>query len=199
MYFCIVRFARPCLMPILDFLRNELQLSEDIIRTVSPHIKHTEFKKKEVILDPDHKTNNIHFIESGIVRSFYRTEAKEITLAFVEENEICITINSIFFDKPSRFGIQAITPTKMATLDYTIWEQIIAAKPELLAINQHFFVKNIKNYIDYIELINCKSPSERYQILIDSNPAIFNKVPLGYIASYLGITQETLSRLRKKV
>lgn len=185
-------------MQILSFLETELHLPPLLIQRVAPHVKHYDFKKKDIILDAEQRTNNIHFIEEGIVRSFYRTEDKEVTLAFVEENEICITVNSVFFDKPSRFGIQAITPTKMAVLDYTIWEEIIGQRPELLAINQQFFVNNIRNYIEYIELIHCKTPAERYHHLLASNPQIFNKVPLGYIASYLGITQETLSRLRKK-
>lgn len=186
-------------MKIQDFLKDVLHLDSATIAQVVPHIKVMTYQKKEVILDPDKMTNNIHFIEKGIVRSFYRSENKEVTLAFVEENEVCLTINSIFFDKPSRFGIQAITPTKINVLDYSIWNELVRSKPELFAINQHFFVNTLKNYIDYIELINCKTPAERYQSLLSSNPTLLQKVPLGHIASYLGITQETLSRLRKKV
>jgi len=183
-------------LKLLEYISKQLHLEEKSIIELNNTISTINFSKKGIILEPDSLSKNVFFIEKGIARIFYRTEEKEVTLYFCNENQFSIPVDSIFYNKECKFGIQSVTDTTINKFNYKIWEKLSSNNLDLLQLNQKIMIENIKRFTDYIYAINFKTPKERFEHLMTSNPSVFNTIPLGYIASYLGITQETLSRLR---
>lgn len=183
-------------MNFAQFLSEKINLSQSEIELLMNNCSTHNFQKKEIILEPFSLSKKIYFVEEGIIRVFYETDARDITLAFCEENEISLPVESVFYDKECKFGIQSVTETKIIKLNYAVWEQLCEQNPRLLQLDKKFLIENIRKFTEHIYSTHFKTPKERFDDLMQSKPAIFNKVPLNTIASYLGMTQETLSRLR---
>ena len=117
-------------------------------------------------------------------------------IEFLQENKIGLPIDSIFYNQVCKFGIEALTETSVAIIAYEHWANLSKDNPALQQFSQQLMVDYIKNATDRIYNLKFRSPRERYDTMLSEFRALFLHIPLGHIASYLGITQETLSRLR---
>ncbi|MBS1757299.1 MAG: Crp/Fnr family transcriptional regulator [Bacteroidetes bacterium] len=185
-------------MDIIQYFQNQKLLTESNLQELSKTIHRKIYSKKEIILPIDNNSKQIYFIEKGIARVFYAKKEKDVTLYFLIENKFGLPIDSIFFNQICKFGIEALTETSVVKIAYEHWENIVRQNPALQNFSQQLMILYIKNATDRIYNIKFQTPKERYDTLLSEFPGIFLQVPLGHIASYLGITQETLSRLRAK-
>lgn len=185
-------------MEFINFLKSQYRISDKSIQTLEYNIEIKTYSNKEIVLHPESSSKYMYFIEEGILRVYYHSNDKDVTLFFNEENQVCLPLESVFYGMPSHFGIQSINKSKIAVLDYNIWKQIISDDTDLLNHQNQTFITNLKRFCDYIYNTNLKTPKEKFDYLMTTNPSLFNKVPLGHISSYLGINQATLSRLRAK-
>ena len=140
---------------------------------------------------------NIYFIKSGAVRVFLQTEFEEMTIRFGYRNNIITSLSSFINDAPSEFYIQAIRATTLGVISKEQFMQYINAEPKRL----HWYVKLIEQLVTQqmereIDLLTA-SPSARLQRVLERSPQLFQEIPSKYIASYLRMTPETLSRIRK--
>ena len=154
------------------------------------------YAKKDVILPAENRSKHLYFIEKGAARVFYFRQSKDVTLYFLGENKAGLPVDSIFYDEVCKFGIEALTATKVTILAYKDWEAIIQREPALQKLSMKLMVEYIKKANDRLYNLKFQTPKERYRAMLAEFPGIEQYTPLGYIASYLGITQETLSRLR---
>ncbi len=143
-------------------------------------------------------SQQIHFLEQGVARIFYAKKDKDITLHFLQENGIGLPVDSIFYNQVCKFGIEALSETTIVTIAFDRWDNFANIDVALQKFAQKLMIDYIKNATDRIYNLKFQTPKERYDTLLKEFPYIFLKVPLGHIASYLGITQETLSRLRAR-
>lgn len=185
-------------MDIIQYFQQQRLLTESDTQNFSKIIRRKTFSKKETILPIDNTSKQIYFIEQGIARVFYAKKDKDVTLYFLQENKIGLPVDSIFFNQVCKFGIEALTESTVATIAYEHWENIVRHNSIIQQFSQRLMIEYIKNATDRIYNIKFQTPKERYDTLLAEFPSIFLQVPLGHIASYLGITQETLSRLRAK-
>lgn len=202
LYICLLSKSyrepkRNKLMDFIDYICTTSGCPKENLWELEKDMKTQSFAKKEIVLELNSLSKKIYFVEEGIIRVLYHSDDKDVTLYFGMENEVSVPIESIFYNRPCKFGIQAVTNVKIVMVDYTVWEKMMIDNPKLQAFQQSILIKNLQRFTDYIYNTNFKTPKERFDDLMQTNPSLFNKVPLGYIASYLGIMQETLSRLRK--
>lgn len=168
---------------------EELDLLENILVPM-------KFAKNETILGEGDVCRHIYWIVKGLVRQFYYKNDKELTEYMTTENSICMSIESLFKEEPSRQIIQALEPTVIyalpmheleATAMKSINIQMLYRKilEESLIISQH-----------HADMLRFESAQDRYRRLVKHSPQLVLRAPLVYIASYLQMTPETLSRVR---
>jgi len=185
-------------MDIIQYLRTQHLCTDEDVEQILKFVHRKTFAKKELILPVENTSKNMFFIEQGIARVFYAKKDKDVTLYFLQENKIGLPIDSIFYNQVCKFGIEALTETKVAVITYEHWANFSKDNFSLQQFSQQLMIEYIKNATDRIYNLKFQTPKERYDTMLIEFPSIFLQIPLGHIASYLGITQETLGRLRAK-
>lgn len=138
------------------------------------------------------------FIEKGCLRTWVNNDGQEITTQFFFENDSVSSIESFRNNQPSFYNIESIEPCVLQTLSQKDFQMIIETSPELKReMEEHLFNRLFQTQqLFYSYLKN--NPQQRYAELIEKHPEILQRVPQHYIASYLGITPVSLSRIRNR-
>ncbi len=142
--------------------------------------------------------DKLSFIQSGLLRVYAESKNKEVTQWIATKGYFVTDLSGLVFKTPARWNIQALSDSVLFTIereDYTNIKTLVPAWSELekLFVARCFIIME-----DRIFSHLSQSAEERYQQLFESNRELFNQVPLQYLASMLGMTPETFSRIRKK-
>lgn len=175
------------------------ELSDEQADLIISRFVPEELSKNELFLEAGKACKKLSFIEEGICRVFKWTDSKEVTQWIGGEGYFITDLASFFFDNPANWSIEALTPTKLWTLNKYDYLDIQQSIPNWNVIEKRFIAKcfmQIEHRVfDFIAL----SAEERYLKYFELNKQLFNQVPLQYIASVLGMSPETLSRIRNKL
>lgn len=170
-----------------DFFKSKLQ------RRIIP--------KKTIFLKINEIENHISFIESGVVRLFLPKEnpEKEITFGFSFKNQFVSAYDSFLTQKPSLYQLQALTETSILSISYTDLQEVyqttqIGNLIGRLTAERLFLIKSKREQ----NLLNLTA-EERYLNLFKERPELIKVIPLKYISSYIGVTAQALSRIRKRL
>lgn len=155
-------------------------------------LKNDFFTKSDKICD------KLSIVKSGILRVYALADGKEITQWLSTENFLITEVAGFFFDQPNRWTIQAFTDTELLTITKTNYHKLCKEFPKWNEIEKRFIVKCFAMIEDRIFSHLSMTAEERYDLYFEQNRALFNQVPLQYIASVLGMTPETFSRIRKR-
>ncbi|HOX83267.1 MAG TPA: Crp/Fnr family transcriptional regulator [Chryseolinea sp.] len=152
--------------------------------------------KGEFLLKEGQVENNIYFIQSGALRVFMVSEFEELTIRFGYEGSLITSLSSFIKGKPSEFYMEAIRKTTLRVVPKSTLLKLVNEDAESLkgyiALLENLITQQIEREIDLLTV----SPSERLKRVLDRSPNLFQQIPLKYIASYLRMTPETLSRIR---
>ena len=156
-------------------------------------------KKGEFLTRQGETSRTVSFINKGLVRMFYVADGKEISTGFVPENEYISCYASFLTQTPSIENIDAIEETELVNLSYDDIQFLYNQKPVFerfgRKIAEMLFIMISSQITRQLAL----SPEERYQSIVDNQPYVIQRVPQYMIASFIGITPEHLSRIRKKM
>ncbi len=141
--------------------------------------------------------SDIYLIEKGIARTFFYKEGKDITVHIATEGELITAIDSVISLKKSRYNVQLLEDSELYAISYAQLQSILSKHPQYEKYMRLILERLYAEGADRIEEFLFYSAKERYNNLMKTKPSILNRVNLGQIASYLGMTQETLSRIRK--
>ncbi|TDX86770.1 Crp/Fnr family transcriptional regulator [Epilithonimonas xixisoli] len=187
----------------MDILKNIYQhpaFSEEDLKLIFEKHEKMFFKKGEFFLKENEVSNEYFVLESGVARSFvFDVNNNDITINFFTESDIVIEASSIFQRIPSMENIQAETDCVAWKIDYDDFQNLFLTIPALAEWGrawmsyQLFYLKQKS-----VEVIT-KSATERYLDLIKAKPEVLKFAPLKNIASFLGITDTSLSRIRKEI
>lgn len=153
--------------------------------------------KKELLLSPNQICNSIFFIIKGSVRLYTKTEHDELTIYFFTENIWLADLESLLAQQPSTNSIEAFENTDIATLTLLDIHSLMDLNPSFRMLNS--LLSQMAISTAHLTSIKTKSPDERYQELLATYPDWLNRFPQHQIASYLGMTPETLSRVRARL
>lgn len=157
------------------------------------------FEVGEDLLREGDVAKQLYLVDQGAVRLWHNEDGRDITVQFFFEGEAVSSFESFYLVKPSLFSITAIEDTKATVVDGGQLRQLLESKPKLMAIFTdavcHRFIDYTQYFLNRIE----KSPESRYQSLINENPELIKRVPKYALASYLGITPVSLSRIRSRL
>lgn len=158
-----------------------------------------EFKKGDYLLKQDEVCKSSYHILNGVARKFYLSEGKEITTELFFEDDLAVSLQSYTLQQPSHEFIQAI---ENVTASVTNYQQFQKAKDENrglleldLMMTEYYSMWLEQRLFQFHSL----DATQRYQLLLSEQPHFIQQIPLTYLASYLGISLETLSRIRAKI
>lgn len=143
-----------------------------------------------------HTCKTIYFIKRGVARIYYFKDGIDITERFFFENSIIARVESLFTGKPSRKAIQILEDAEIIAINSTRLFKLYDDYPEIERLFRKIFETAYVETVNRIEGIQFHSAEERYHALLHEAPDVLMRVPLKYVASYLGITQVSLSRIR---
>ena len=172
---------------------------EDVYKFVSlTTTRH--LKAQEIYIDYNSNSKKFAYVQQGMIRSYYmQTDGQEKTVLLRWESQFFASYQTVFENIPSQQIFQALEDCDLLELDYHKLEEFINQNPKFekarLAILQKMLIGTLKRVESFI----LETPEERYLNLVAEQPEIYNRVPSKYIASYLGITPVSLSRIRKRI
>ena len=185
--------------PLIHFIQANIPnitVTKNGIETIAEHFDEVEFSKHEFLLK-EGKLSPYFYLAEGFVRAYtFDTNGAETTTYFYGKDRVIFEAASFFLRTPSSENIQAITDCKAFVTSFEKLNMLFHSVPEFREFGRTMLVKEFVAYKQRtLSMIN-KSAEERYVHLVASNPEIFQFVPLKHIASYLGITDTSLSRIR---
>lgn len=143
-----------------------------------------------------HTCKTIYFINKGLARIYYLNDGIDITESFSFENNIIARVESLFTGNPSRKAIQVLEDAEIVAINAIQLFKLYDKFPEIERLFRKIFEAAYVDTVNRIEGIQFHSAEERYKALLNEAPNVLIRVPLKYVASYLGITQVSLSRIR---
>lgn len=180
-----------------DYLRKKITITDEQFDLISKDIKVKTFEKNKVLLSPGETSNSTYFVTEGLMRCYsIDSKAKVNIIQFAPENWWLSDRNS-FFNEPSDFYIDAIEPTTALLIPKNYFNDAAIHVPCLHDLNNNMLNNSIRFMQKRINLLLSATAEERYLDFIKLYPNLTLRVPQWMIASYLGITPESLSRVRK--
>jgi CRP-like cAMP-binding protein len=165
----------------------------DILESVLVPVK---YAKGDRILNEGDTCRNIYWIVKGLVRQFYYKNKKEVTEYMAAENTIMMSIESLFREQPSQQIIHCLEPTIIYMLPKAELEAVAMRSVNIQILYRKILEESLIISQQRADMLRFESAQDRYQKLVKSSPQLVLRAPLVYIASYLQMTPETLSRVR---
>jgi CRP-like cAMP-binding protein len=185
---------------LIQFIKDTFPISDYAAKLIAENFEHTVLPKNTLTLKEGKINSDYIFLEKGFMRSYvFDTEGNEVTTNIFNPKQMVFEVGSYFQRKPSTENIEAITECNIWIGKYDSFQNLFHSLPEFREFGRAILVKGFISFKERtISMINEKA-EQRYEKLLKESPEIFQYVPLKYIASYLGITDTSLSRLRKSL
>ncbi|MCD7978601.1 MAG: Crp/Fnr family transcriptional regulator [Tannerellaceae bacterium] len=171
-------------------------LSDDTIEKLAAILIRIELNKNEYFLKSGQTCKYIGYIEKGLIRQFYYKNDKEVTTNFAAENELFTCTESFLRQKPTYLYVEALEPTVLYGIPYSPLLSLIEECPDLEKWYRRMIEELLIQAQKKINSFRFETAQERYQRLLKERPELIKRVPLSLVASYLMMSQETLSRVR---
>lgn len=177
------------------FVRLSKESKHALLKVMERH----ELPKGKVLVSFEQSCNSVYFIETGLARTYYLKNGKEISERFSADRSFCCSIVSYMTKQNDHRQVELLEDSVIWTIPYTELEKLY---------DTYHDIERLARYINCMELIELhrrldniqfESAYDRYKHFMDNQRDLMHRVPLGMIASYLGITQETLSRIRAQI
>ena len=185
----------------IDLLKKTIEARTDIraedFAVALELVNFKQFDKGEVITEMGKVENYVYFIIEGVTRSYFFKEDKEISLDFHFTGDF-ISVYESFLDRtPAGHAIEALTPLSMMRIRYENLTKLYEKAPKFEQVGRIMTEELFKKSSERVKDLLSLSATERYVKLLDAHPQYVQNIPLKYLASFLNITPESLSRIRK--
>ena len=185
-------------MQLIPYLKTTFGLTDDLLEHIERVAVTKAYSKKDIILDTEHYSRNVYFIEQGLVRMFYYKSEKDITHYFFPEQSFAASTESVFYHKKSMYGLEALEPSTITLVPFGIIEELALHSIAVNRLIQTILLQALMGFSTRLQSLQFETAQERYHTLMEQRPNILLRAPLGDIASYLGISQQTLSVIRSQ-
>ncbi|MFI5131796.1 MAG: Crp/Fnr family transcriptional regulator [Chitinophagales bacterium] len=184
---------------LINYIKNYSQLSTEAQHVLHDCFEQVVLSKNEYLLMEGKICRHLYFIQNGALRGFYNLDGKEITHWFAFENDFVTSLHSFITQKPAVENIQSqegciLWAISKETLS-SLFDQYHEIERLVRIVYEKYYIRLEERFVN----AQFKTATERYENLIHQTPHILERIPLGHIASYLGVSQETLSRIRSRL
>jgi len=179
------------------FLTSNIDLKEAFLQLLFNACQVKQVNKGDYLLQPGETCTHSFFVKKGLLRQFsLDAKGKEHVLQFAPENWFMSDRDSVFFHEPAAYYIQALENTSVFLIDEPFLTNLAHKDPQFLDFNLNLLHKHIRQLHKRVQLLLSATAEERYLDFVHMYPDLMLRVPQIQIASYLGITPESLSRVR---
>ncbi|MBD3630039.1 Crp/Fnr family transcriptional regulator [Cyclobacterium sp.] len=180
------------------YIQTHFGVNNDDLTKISSLFHLIKLSKGDFFLKAGRYSDRLGFVQSGIIREFAIIDDKEVTKWISTKGYFAVDLSSFVFKQTARFNIQAITDCEIFIIENKNYQKIEQLIPNWFKLEKLFIAKCFTVLEDRIVSQISLTAEERYNQLFNFNKELFNQVPLQHLASMLGMTPETLSRIRKK-
>jgi len=183
-------------MELMPYLLAQVKLTVEEYELIDKAFAKKNYLKGKILEQPNNHSKQLHFIEKGLLRAFYCKDDKDITHTFFDEDNFILAFESVFFGRPHPYGLEILEETTIRTIPYSQLDVLCNTIPAFKDYRLIVSLKIISMLAQKVYSLQFQSAKERYNTLLETTPRILLRASLGHIASYLGITQQTLSVIR---
>ena len=185
---------------LLDFLNKFIPLSiDEYNELIAPCIIKRHFDKKSIVTTAGEVENYINFIDSGLVRKYYKKVNEEVNTQISSEGHIIHAQESFHSRTPSEFSIETIEPTELSSITYECLEKMYSSSEKMQCLGRLVITATMVLKDKWLSQLVKLSPRERFISFVTRHPELMQRVPQKYLASYLNIKPETFSRFKHLV
>lgn len=181
---------------LLWFLESVYPMTDELKEHLGTILKQKELPRKSYLLKAGHVSRNICFIGKGLLRCFYIKDDHEVSSWFMKEGDVIVSVESFFAQKESYESIQALEDTILFYITYDELQFIYRHFPEFNFIGRVLVEKYYVLSEQRLYSLRMQRSQERYDYLFKHFPELIQRVPAKFLASYLGITEVTMSKIK---
>lgn len=184
---------------LLQFMEKHTSLSKENIQEIMSHMVVETYKKGTILLKQGERSDKCYLVLKGCIRQYSNSsEGKEITHNFFTEEQAVVMFKSYKLGVPSDYSLACLEDSTLLVGSIESEEKMYTQYPELKNITRSIMELNFGEVQDDIASFMGATPEERYRRLLDKRPELINRVPQYQLASYLGMTPESFSRIKKR-
>ncbi|MFC2124898.1 Crp/Fnr family transcriptional regulator [Bacteroidota bacterium] len=178
---------------------QHIPLSDEDWALITERFHPVSYKKKDKLIDIDQISRHFYFINSGLLRLYGYKEGEEKTLFFFSENMIAGIVESYLEKSPSKLVLEALEDTEILAIHGKDLQELYKISPDLTRIGLLLTQYRVSYLMKFFSSFVLDTPEERYRKFMEEHPDLLLRVPQHLIASFLGITPVSLSRIRKRI
>lgn len=182
-----------------ELARRYSTMTHDELDVLESVLVPMKFQKGEKILAEGETCEHIYWITKGLVRQFYYKNDKEVTEYLAVENHIVMCIESLFKEEPAKMQIHALEPTVIYAMPRKLLEQVAMRSVNIQILYRKILEESLILSQIHADMLRFETAQDRYSKFVKMHPQLVLRAPLVYIASYLQMTPETLSRVRNSM
>jgi CRP-like cAMP-binding protein len=187
------------LSKIMNTMQERIEFTFEEMTLLQQYLKLSTFKKRELLVAQGAVENRLHFIVDGVTRSFFQKDEKEISFEFYFTGMFISSYASFLTQTPSAHSIEAFTPLTVLSIQHADYKMLLSKSRNIeifsRLLTEELFKKVSERNRDLLSL----TATERYVKLLNLHTQYVREIPLKYLASYLNVTPESLSRIRKSL
>jgi CRP-like cAMP-binding protein len=187
------------MIEFLKYLNDISSLSLEAICDIKASLINVKLKKKKILIHEMSKSEYLYFIKKGILRAFFYHNGKEITDWFGIENMVVGPIIRSFPIKETSHKVEALEDCELIGISFKDLENLYQKHHDVERLGRLIAIQTVLHLQYKIDSLQLFTAKERYDDFLKRYPELLNRVSLGYISSYLGMNQVTLSRIRKTI
>jgi CRP-like cAMP-binding protein len=180
------------------FITKYVSLSEDELEDIASKFNPKAVQKNDYLLKQGNTCKDLVFVQKGCLRLYYIKDDIEVSVWFAFPQSSAIEIYSFISENPSNYFLQAIEDSEVLYLPRTQLNKLYQSQPKMQEMMRNFWEDVILNLVDRFTALQTDSAEKRYLDLLDK-PDYLEKIPQKYLASFIGVTPTSLSRIRKQI
>lgn len=185
---------------LFDFILRFGNLNQQQIDFIISKAKEINIPKEKYFSEAGKIARKVGFIHEGILRvCYYNNKSEEITKYFIEENNLVVDLESFDNQIPSSSYVQAVTDCRVIIFERKDWQELLQTIVGFDAIVHKIISRALIQKVERRSPLVSEDATTRYLKFLEIYPTAVNRIPLSYVASYLGVTQSSLSRIRKNI
>ncbi len=185
---------------LISYMKRFTDISESELESMAADIPIEEFKKGTILLHQGEVPKKCYFILKGCVRQFAVDETgRETTANFFTEEQSVTIFNQHSVEKESKYSLSCLEDCVMVVGDLSVQQQMFDMHPGLETMILKMMEENIGEIHDDFATFIASRPEERYKTILEKRPGLMDRVPQHQLASFLGITPESLSRIKRRL
>jgi len=184
--------------PLVSFVRYFYPINDEIVDYINKNTFSLNIPKGHYLLRTGEVCRHLYLIQKGVIRAYIKDGTKEITTWITSENEIVTSIRGFNQQLPSLENMQSIEDCSLVCADYETLQYLYERYPEMNIVARKLLEQYYGDAEERAFISRIPNAGKRYKHFIETKGTLANRIPLKYIASYLGMTLETLSRIRGK-